>query len=356
MYVRFSWVPRGLCLTLTLLSLSTTACALFGVGTSDTTSAQQADSQAQLRAQLESYRTQAQTGDANAVLAFAAVLAGAQSNEQAKAAYGELDWTAMNTEAEALLDQLAASGDPNAELQSVAMKAELMLVTGRAEAALATYQGLHERSPSFNSALGLLIAHQRTGVAMSDAPGFCASNRSLALGAEQTYQYMQACAALNPSSSLAESLPWASQTDLDLYARVDAEVQAEQARQQAEWEAQQQAEREANERAMADARAASSTPSSSSSSSSAPAGPTVVYVTLRNTCPSKVNLFLGDTPKFGSGTYTSIGANTSTGMSFKEGDMIWIVDDSQNGISSTTVSANARTVEITKSCTGMTSR
>jgi len=88
----------------------------------------------------------------------------------------------------------------------------------------------------------------------------------------------------------------------------------------------------------------------------APAAPSVVSITLRNTCPNTVKIFFGDKPKFGSGTYSSMSSNSSTSKSMRPGDMIWIVDDSQNGLSSATVSASTRKVEITSSCTGLTAR
>ncbi|HTM22088.1 MAG TPA: hypothetical protein VL172_16315 [Kofleriaceae bacterium] len=88
----------------------------------------------------------------------------------------------------------------------------------------------------------------------------------------------------------------------------------------------------------------------------APAGPQVVSVTLRNTCPSTVKLFMGDKPKFGSGTYTSLSSNTVTSYSMKEGDLIWIVDDSENGLSSTSISRASTNIEILPSCTGFVMR
>jgi hypothetical protein len=87
-----------------------------------------------------------------------------------------------------------------------------------------------------------------------------------------------------------------------------------------------------------------------------PAGPTIVSITLRNTCPQTVNLFFGDKPKFGSGTYTTLGSNTSTSKSMQAGEMIWIVDGSQNGISSATIEAGIGTVEITGDCSGFSVR
>jgi hypothetical protein len=82
----------------------------------------------------------------------------------------------------------------------------------------------------------------------------------------------------------------------------------------------------------------------------------VVSVSLRNTCRQTVKLFLGDKPKFGSGTNTSISGNTVTSYSMKEGDMIWIVDDSGNGLSSMSISQASRNVEILESCSGFVIR
>ncbi|MCX4246058.1 hypothetical protein [Paraliomyxa miuraensis] len=89
---------------------------------------------------------------------------------------------------------------------------------------------------------------------------------------------------------------------------------------------------------------------------SQPAGPTIVSITLRNTCSQTVKLFFGDKPKFGSGTYSSLGSNTSTSYSKQAGDMIWIVDDGQNGISSVTIEGGMRTVEINSDCGSFSAR
>jgi hypothetical protein len=118
--------------------------------------------------------------------------------------------------------------------------------------------------------------------------------------------------------------------------------------------AAQEAEREAEKQRRAERDAAAA--SSSTSSSSAAAGPSSVSVTIKNNCRQTVKLFFGEKPKFGSGTYSSIGSNTQTSKSFRPGDMIWIVDDSQNGISSASVSASTSRVEISESCQGLSAR
>ena len=78
---------------------------------------------------------------------------------------------------------------------------------------------------------------------------------------------------------------------------------------------------------------------------SAPAAPQVVSVTLHNDCPNTVKLFLGEKPKFGSGTNTSLGSNTTTSYQMKPGDMIWITDDSENGLSSTSIGGGIEPVD-----------
>ncbi len=89
---------------------------------------------------------------------------------------------------------------------------------------------------------------------------------------------------------------------------------------------------------------------------SQPAAPSVVSITLRNACPQTVNLFFGEKPKFGSGTYSTIGTNNVTSKSMRPGEMIWIVDGSQNGISSVTVDAGTNTVEVAGDCSSFSVR
>lgn len=84
----------------------------------------------------------------------------------------------------------------------------------------------------------------------------------------------------------------------------------------------------------------------------APAPSTYSSLQLHNDCPETVKLFFGEKPKFGSGTYTSLSSNTTTSYTGNAGDMIWIVDDSQNGVSSTMMSAGSQSLKITESCSG----
>jgi len=79
-------------------------------------------------------------------------------------------------------------------------------------------------------------------------------------------------------------------------------------------------------------------------------------VTLRNSCKQTVKVFFGDKPKFGSGRYSSMSSNSLTSATFQPGDMLWIVDDGQNGLSAVTVAEGMREIEILEGCTGMRTR
>ena len=99
---------------------------------------------------------------------------------------------------------------------------------------------------------------------------------------------------------------------------------------------------------------AGATPAAAQQSASAPAGP--VSVTIRSACSQTVKVFYGDKPKFGSGTYSSISSNSVQSHSFQPGDQLWIVDDSENGLSNATIGGSTRELEIGSSCTSISSR
>jgi hypothetical protein len=96
---------------------------------------------------------------------------------------------------------------------------------------------------------------------------------------------------------------------------------------------------------------------SESSPSAAPSAPIPTSVDAHNDCPQTVKLFLGSgdgKPGFSSGTQTSIGSNTTT--TFPRGPdgsvTIWIIDDSENGITNLKVTPDISKVSI--NCTTIT--
>ena len=97
-----------------------------------------------------------------------------------------------------------------------------------------------------------------------------------------------------------------------------------------------------------------STSSGGSYGSTSSGPPTNYYsLTLHNSCPETLDLFIGDgTPPFGSGTYTNIGSNTTQSESGTLPETFWIVDESRNPISSFSPSAGSSSIQILSSCSG----
>ena len=104
----------------------------------------------------------------------------------------------------------------------------------------------------------------------------------------------------------------------------------------------------------------STTPSDPSPAGQEPASkaPVPTSIEVHSDCPQTLPLFIGQKPKFGSGTKTSIGSNTTTTFPRNPDgtQMIWIIDDSENGIASVNVSADTKRVEIGQDCKNITAR
>jgi hypothetical protein len=142
-----------------------------------------------------------------------------------------------------------------------------------------------------------------------------------------------------------------SEADLNKRAEETKRQLEESRRFNEEYRAKEEARRKEREARWNNRRRSSSKPRRS-----APSGPAIVSVSIKNECRRTVRLFFGDKPKFGSGTYSSLGSNTLTSKQMKAGDMIWLVDDEQNEIGAVTVSSGTRKVEILRSCSGIVSR
>lgn len=86
--------------------------------------------------------------------------------------------------------------------------------------------------------------------------------------------------------------------------------------------------------------------------------PVPTSIEVHSDCPQTLPLFIGEKPKYGSGTKTSISSNTTTTYPRKSDgtQTIWIIDDSENGISSVSVSTDTKRVEIDRSCKTITAR
>lgn len=100
------------------------------------------------------------------------------------------------------------------------------------------------------------------------------------------------------------------------------------------------------------------TPEAPASPTASPAPLPPASIEVRNTCSKTVQLFLGEKPKFGSGTKTSIGSNTTTTFPRRPDGtaVVWIIDDKENGIQSAQVGVDTKKVEIGSSCTDLSAK
>ena len=83
----------------------------------------------------------------------------------------------------------------------------------------------------------------------------------------------------------------------------------------------------------------------------APSGPQIDSLSLHNDCAQTVKLFLGDKPKWGSGTSTTIGSNVTQSFTLNPGDKVWIVDQNDEGVTSYAGQPGMHSMKITSSCT-----
>lgn len=100
------------------------------------------------------------------------------------------------------------------------------------------------------------------------------------------------------------------------------------------------------------------TPEAPASPTASPASLPPSSIEVRNTCSKTVQLFIGEKPKFGSGTKTSIGSNTTTTFPRKPDGtaVVWIIDGKENGIQSAQVGVDTKKVEIGSSCTDLSAK
>jgi hypothetical protein len=184
----------------------------------------------------------------------------------------------------------------------------------------------------------LLVASGRAG----EVPALCAAARPHHGTPDELHLLMSTC------QRAGDPLAWASDADRVTWQQQELALQ----KAAIAAEAQRQAEQEALYASFSDPAPTSSGSSSTPTSS----GPAMASVTLKNNCSDRVRVFFGDKPKYGSGRYSWISSNSVSSYSMQAGDMLWIVDESDNGLSSTSVGAGSSRVEITSQCTGFVIR
>jgi hypothetical protein len=95
-----------------------------------------------------------------------------------------------------------------------------------------------------------------------------------------------------------------------------------------------------------------------SKAAAAPSASVPTTVEIHSDCTKTTPVFYGEKPKFGSGTKSSIGSNTTTSASRKsDGSLtVWIIDEQENGIASVHVGPTTKRVDIDRTCRQITAR
>ena len=277
-------------------------------------------------------------GDTAKALAFGravdeAVLVG--SLQRGKLSMADVD------DAGAALD--AVSDDKS---QALAVKGNLLLSAGREADGVAALEASLADKPNLWATPRLLPALMAQGKRDRVVEHCRAVRKALTTDEERVALLTDCTHALGDAS-------WASKDDQALLARVQA---ADAERAAAERAAADQ--RRAEDRAALDASfskpSGGGASSASASGSSDGGGGGTVSVQIRCTCGKTVPVFYGDKPKYGSGTKSSCSSNSVSSKTFQTGDMMWLIDESENGLGSVTVSSATRNIEV--SCTSISAR
>lgn len=328
---------------LLLLLLASSSCV--PVATYDPAAQQerQRDAKANAQAQvdrvmlqrIERARIAAKAGGTRPAWTFAKEVENAYQTKMVER--GTVDGPALVNEAIGYLDT-APDGD-----QALAAKGSLLISVGRRE------EGIAALEESFKTPnlwpVGKLLEVK------ADRPleivVICKKARGVTKTDDERYALLDQC------KHWGKDLAWASKDDIAFYERQRA---ADEARAREEAAAYRRKQEDDRQRMEASFQQQQQQQRQQSSSSVASSGPSSVSVTIRTRCPKTVRIFYGDKPKFGSGTTSSISSNSIQSHSFRPGDQMWIVDESDNGVSNASVSANTHEIEISSSCTGLMTR
>ena len=340
----------------TLASLLLGGCMLFAPPAAYTAQSQEQavaaakeSSDAQMLASLEQSRTQVKQspGSVDPARVFAQNVLGVF--ELGTVERKHLDAEALVREASAAIDAaLDASPEQAAELYF--SKGTMLLSAKKTDEGIAALRASMDAKASPRACVALVAELRKAGDPKKEITGLCKRALPNAASDETRFALLDGC--LADGAGVDEGLAWAGGAQIAFYKeyqqKIEADNEAYRAKQKADSD-RMFAEMDAA-RARADAERAAQK-SSGSSSGGSPAGGGNWSLSLKNSCPKTVRLFLGNKPKFGSGTTTTLGANTISSYSGRAGDMIWIVDDHDNGMSSLSPSGSQR-MQITPSCSG----
>lgn len=266
---------------------------------------------------------------------------------------GKADGPSLVTEASGYLDA-AASTTPAEAPKLLAEKGSLLFVSGdkagAKQALLASFA-----TPNLWPVEKLLAIYDADGE-KPQITSTCTKARAVTKSDDEKYALLDVCLEYAHASSLETGLAWAPKGDVAFYKQRHAQEDAKAAQDAQAAREKSDADRKALYASFNhdnDPKPASGGSSGSTSGSSSSSGP--VSVTIRSSCPQTARVFYGSKPKFGSGTTSSISSNSVNSHSFQSGDMMWVVDESDNGLGSVTVSSSTHEIEINSDCRSLRS-
>ena len=79
-------------------------------------------------------------------------------------------------------------------------------------------------------------------------------------------------------------------------------------------------------------------------------------VTLRNNCARRVVFYIGEQPGEGDGRYMTVGSTNMISPRLRVGELVWLLDEHQAGLTSVTVAGRTSDIEVAASCAALTAR
>lgn len=326
---------------------------LTAVPTAASVQAQQqaamAQSQAQTDAQyaqlLAQYRAAALAapGSAPEAKGWAGMLEA--SYEYGTVARGAVDGPTQVREVSSALDA-AAARQPGEAGELLAMKGRVQLRAGQQAEGVSSLRASLDAKPTTTALLPLLDALEAQGSRAEVVP-LCQKTRAAITAEDERALLLESCLRHSGASSVREGLAWAGANDIAFYESLLQQREARaQAREQA-WrdDAQRMSAQEAR-RVQASGAASDSGAVTSTS------------VTVISECSRTVRVFYGRKPKYGSGTESTVSGN-SRSSAYRGPDgafVMWLIDESGNGIASAEAGPSQREVVIQPSCTSLSTR
>jgi len=306
----------------------------------------QAQNDAQILAQLEESRAavKASPGDMNAARVLAqrvgaCFILGLVDRKK-------IDGEAAIAEVDAALE-VATQKNPDQKAEALSSKGILRIHAKRNPEAITILEASMAAKPTVLACVPLIKELDDAGRS-SAVLDHCKKTLPSVRDEEDRYTLLDSCLRYSHGGSAEQGLAWAGQENIDFYNRKTDEIVQRNVADRAEREAhsaQMKADFDASRARSDQERAARA------GASSGGGGGSTYSLRLHNSCSRTVKLFFGDNPKFGSGTRTSLGSNSTSSYSGGAPKTVWLVDDRDQGISSF-VASGSQSMQITSSCAG----